>query len=117
MRRNRTFGGPAIRRTLGATRGQLRYLLSLGLPHRRWGDRYRFDLLAVVRWVRRRGIDLAPPERTVRTRREVAEYFHVAVSTVARWLTCSHFPGQAGSRGRRDGCFPIHEIHRWLLFR
>ena len=47
-------------------------------------------------------------------RREVAECFGVHLTTIVRWSQEPDFPGRVGSRGRRDGCFPLRDIGVWL---
>lgn len=57
--------------------------------------------------------DELPDETILRTRAEAAEYFGVDERTVAKWLTQHGFPGNAGTRGQRNGYFPAQSIAAW----
>jgi len=82
------------------------------------GRRKIFDEQEVARWLVDNGKATLDGEtdgqRVARTRKECASHFGVHLRTLADWLEEPSFPGRAGTRGRRDGYFPLDEIADWI---
>lgn len=107
-----------LREQLGISQRALSKFVADGLPHQVEGRRKLFDEDAVAQWL----VDMnlatldedEPSPPVARTRKECAEHFGVHLRTVADWLEEESFPGRAGTRGRRDGYFPLDEIAEWI---
>lgn len=114
-----------LREQLGISQPALSRLIRDGLPVHRDGRRKMFDADEVARWLvdngratRKGAATVQPDDRYIaRTRKECAAHFGVHLRTVADWLEDETFPGRAGTRGRRDGYFPLEEIEQWLMRR
>lgn len=110
-----------LREQLGITQRALSNLIRDGLPCLAEGRRKVFEEEDVARWLLANNRAVLKEEeatkespRVARTRKECAEHFHVHLRTVADWLEEPGFPGRAGTRGRRDGHFPLDEIAAWI---
>lgn len=107
-----------LREKLGITQPALTQLVRDGLPCHEQGRKKLFDPAEVAQWLvdnERAVIQEEPRAQAVaRTRQECAEHFGVHLRTLATWLEDETFPGRAGTRGRRDGYFPLDEILTWI---
>ena len=110
-----------LREQLGLTQPALTKLIHDGLPHTLDGRVKSFDGPAVAQWLVQTGRATVEGQedasRIARTRRECADHFGVHLRTVAEWLGDPTFPGKSGTRGLRDGCFPLEEIAEWIARR
>lgn len=111
----------ALRERLGISQPALTKLVHDGLPHALEGRTKVFDERAVARWLLETGRATVEGQeeagKIARTRRECADHFGVHVRTVAEWLEDPTFPGRSGTRGMRDGEFPLAEIADWMAKR
>lgn len=110
-----------LRAALGLSQPALTKLIRDGLPYTLDGRTKVFDDRAVSRWLIETGRAVVEGQedagKIARTRRECADHFAVNVRTVAEWLEDPTFPGKSGTRGLRDGCFPLGEIADWMAKR
>ena len=112
------LSGKELAERLGVSPSKIRRWVKSGMPSRKDGRRRVYDPAKVRDWLVANGLaqDAAsePAERIYRTRTECAKAFGVNLRTVAQWMTEPGFPGQAGTPGQRDGCFPHAAIEAWL---
>lgn len=113
-----------LREQLGLSQPALTKLINDGLPHTLDGRVKVFEGGEVARWLVDTGRAIKAVadgdnavSKIARTRRECADHFGVHLRTVADWLEDSSFPGRSGTRGHRDGHFPLEEIDKWLRSR
>lgn len=110
-----------LREALGISQPALTKLIQDGLPHSLEGRAKVFDDQAVAQWLVKTGRAVVEGQGEVgkiaRTRRECADHFGVHLRTVADWLEDPTFPGRSGTRGLRDGYFPLTEIADWMAKR
>lgn len=110
-----------LREQLGLSQPALSKLIRDGLPHSIDGRAKVFDDQAVARWLietRRAVVEgQEDADKILRTRRECADHFGVHLRTVADWLEDPTVPGRSGTRGLRDGYFPLEEIAQWVAKR
>lgn len=110
-----------LREQLGITQRALSQMVRDGMPHTLDGRRKVFDERAVAQWLLDTGRAVLEEEdarpKIARTRRECADHFSVHLRTVADWLEDPTFPGRSGTRGLRDGYFPLDEIAEWIADR
>lgn len=111
----------ALRTQLGITQPALTRLIHEGLPYVAKGRTKMFDARAVTKWLLDTGratLEGQPdPAKIARTRRECADYFGVSTRCVSKWLEDPTFPGRSGTRGMRDGHFPLPAIIDWMQAR
>jgi phage terminase Nu1 subunit (DNA packaging protein) len=106
-----------LREQLQLSQPALTKLIRDGLPHQVDGRTKVFDSQAVAQWLVKTGRAVVEGQedasKIARTRRECADHFGVHLRTVADWLEDPTFPGKSGTRGLRDGYFPLEEIADW----
>lgn len=110
-----------LREQLGLSQPALTKLIRDGLPHTLDGRTKLFEDQAVARWLLETGRATVEGQedqsKIARTRRECADHFGVHLRTVADWLEDPTFPGRSGTRGMRDGFFPLEAIAEWMAKR
>ena len=110
-----------LREQLGLSQPALTKLIREGMPHEIDGRAKVFDDPTVAKWLVDNGHAIVEGQteapRIARTRRECADHFGVHIRTVADWLEDPTFPGRSGTRGLRDGMFPLEEIADWMAKR
>lgn len=109
-----------LRNELQITQPMLTAWIHEGLPWEGTAKKKLFDEHAVAQWLVDHGkvrttrqpatISQGP---TCTTREEAARELGIAPRTLATWCTMDGFPGRPGSRGRREGHYPIAEIKEW----
>lgn len=97
--------------SLGVTRQEIKRWRDAGLPHRRVGRGYDYDLDRVEQWLLSNGKIVEEGSATVLTSvRAVADRYNVSARTVRDWHNEPKFPG-------RTGWYPIEAMDLWVELR